>query len=348
MISKKSRKVIAAVLIGATVCASGTFAYFNSKVDMNNISGLNSAQKELAITNGKIVVSGKLANTTGTPVSGWSYDVARVSTIDDATALKNAGALAADFTGMKDGNYDLTALGTTFTSINRSPDLSGGIADSDKVDVSGISRVKLGAQVTGAVTNARPGDAFVLGKDSYEKTSGELTSSSGGIQIINNSNLTTKIGFRLNLSNVDGDTDATQAEQITALGNAGWKVYLRVETPAGVNPTNPYSDWQEFDIEDFLKDGKATTYQVASLAPAATADAETGIKFQVRVELPLITGNHMMDKSTLDGGLTNGLDVTKLFEVVATQENNPGWTQDGTTPADGEAFTDPTTDADRD
>ena len=48
MISKKSRKVVAALLIGATVCASGTFAYFKSKKDLTNIMDKNAdAQNKL-------------------------------------------------------------------------------------------------------------------------------------------------------------------------------------------------------------------------------------------------------------------------------------------------------------
>lgn len=348
MISKKSRKVVAALLIGATVCASGTFAYFNSKVDMDKIANLDNAQKELKITNGKIKISGRLANAAGTNMAGWSYDVARVSTIDDSAKLKVAGALGAEFTGKTaDGKYDLTALDATFTSKNQSPDLQG----TAQTTVSKDERVKLGTSIAGEITKARPGDAFVLGKDTYDKSSGELKASDGGIEIINNSNLTTKIGFRLNLDKDGADISANQEAQLDALKAAGWKVYLKVETPNGVDPTNPYTDWKEFDIADFYDEDAATnklkTYQIASLDPATTTDESAGIKFQVRVELPLLTGNNMMEKSNITAGVTTGLDLTKLFEVVATQENNPGWTQDGTTPGDGEAFTDPATDADR-
>lgn len=350
MISKKSRKVVAALLIGATICASGTFAYFNSKVNMDSITGLDDAQKELKITNGKINVSGRLANATSGSIAGWSYDVARVSTIDDSAKLITAGALDAGFTG-KDatGKYDLTTLGATFTSKNQSPDLQG----TAQATVDKDNRVKLGTSIAGPITKARPGDAFVLGKDTYDKGTGELKTSDGGIEIVNNSNLTTKIGFRLNLEKDGADINANQKDQLAALEAAGWKVYLKVEAPASVVPTNPYSDWKEFDIADFYDETAAEgsrlkTYEVASLNPATKAYEATGIKFQVRVELPLLTGNNMMEKSNTSTTLTSGLDLTKLFEVVATQENNPGWTQDGTTPADGDAFTDPTTDADRD
>ena len=65
------------------------------------------------------------------------------------------------------------------------------------------------------------------------------------------------------------------------------------------------------------------------------------VKIQLRVELPLLTGNNKQDKDTTNNGAEEfgALNILDLFEVVATQENNPGWTQAGTTPGANEKFT---------
>lgn len=49
----------------------------------------------------------------------------------------------------------------------------------------------------------------------------------------------------------------------------------------------------------------------------------------VRLELPLTTGNAYQGAG--DGTKTiTDLNISNLFEIRATQENNPGWNEDGT------------------
>ena len=366
MISKKSRKVVAALLIGATVCASGTFAYFNAKTNLDSIEGLaDDAQKTLNITNGKIEITGKIAGIGDTDASSlWGYDVARVSTLKQMEDTAFAGLMA---------DYGLTAASTmamtsTYISANQSPDILG-LADDEaalntaagelqtaldnwnalkanqtatesektaakaaydaklaayntaKVGVrSAKNRAAIGEAVAAEIVNARPGDAFVLG--GAGNVTGDITTA--GITIDNKSNLTTKIGIRLNKGNDDGA--ATKA-QLDAMNANGWKVYIKVTNPldsdAGIVP---FAEWTEVDSTTFgtLADDDLTCL-VSTVAPGQAAPT-----IQMRVELPLTRVNDYQEKQTGDGVVgSTDFDLTNLFEIVATQENNPGWNEDG-------------------
>lgn len=321
MISKKSRKVVAALLIGATVCASGTFAYFNSKANMSDFMTNDTARK-LSITNGHVVVSG---NITGSETMNayWSYGVSKLS---------NNGA-----TEVKDASPDILSGGqrletTTAGSIS--------LANGDT-----LYRTKVGAAIpNGTITRTRPGDAIVLGDGSDDDT---------GLEILNASNLTTKIQLRFKRG-ADGSTTASEAE-FNKLNTAGWKFYFNgtaydslqdfkdaIETieyyaPAleASQPSNPeptaeqtYDQYNQangtsLDPNGFqdLKDEWAAYNQAVSNSKVKT--------FSLRLELPLETGNDQQNESL---GGTEGVefDINDLFEIVATQENNPSWSEDGT------------------
>ena len=320
MISKKSRKVVAALLIGATMCASGTFAYFNYKADLSNLTNVaDTAQSTLQIVNGHVEIAGKLANITAAESSSyWTYDIARVGA---------TGALDAQTNGVTDQSPDITVGGTKLSDA------------ADAINDNGVKRAKIGAAINGSVTLARPGDAIVLGASSTNALDGSFNDDAG-IVIVNKSNITTKVGMRLNLAkDADSKTIAEQINAITALKNAGWKVYLKIS--GFTSPTtNPYATYTEIDPSNLVN----STFELGTLAPTKdiTNGTDTSIKIQVRVELPRLTGNLKQDKDTskLDDATTDlSFDIANLFEIVATQENNPGWTQAGTTPAEGEAFT---------
>lgn len=72
----------------------------------------------------------------------------------------------------------------------------------------------------------------------------------------------------------------------------------------------------------------ATADEIAA-GGAELAQKEFGLT--IRFELPLLTENKYQDKNTVssDAG-DEGVDIRKLFTIVATQENNPGWNVDGT------------------
>lgn len=369
MISKKSRKVVAALLIGATVCASGTFAYFNAKTDLKNIEGVaNDAQKTLNITNGKIAIQGKLAGEHATSVTSlWGYDVAKVSTVnamalldeDGVKSIKERLGLSTDTTVKDDDGKDIPAYSgdvltyedvagdSAYIQKHRSPDIayianatSGGVIkdkeykfDGEDVLIGGttLQRASIGAKVSGRVIKARPGDAFVLGGADL-KDSTKIDSA--GITIDNQSNLTTKIGIRLNKGNDGGNSVKAQ---LNSMLKNGWKVYIKVTNPLPVdkdgNPTNPgispYADWTQITEDSFNDADDKLTCAVATVKPGEAAPT-----LQMRVELPLIeTGNAYQDLATGNGltgtNGTDAFDITNLFEIVATQENNPGWNEDG-------------------
>lgn len=391
MISKKSRKVVAALLIGATICASGTFAYFNARTDLKNVEGLaDNAQKTLNITNGKIEISGKMAGSEGGDLSSlWGYDVARVSTIksliNDTNGnfskeiTKNFGFNSTNV--LLEGKYNLKAFNTTllnnntepasnypnYVDTNRSLDIvglanDGGDTDgsvttaknayldaknayenrTDDTDEAALktamenaqkayqaaiaknvrdNRAAIGEGVVSAINKARPGDAFVLGGVDG------VDIDKAGIEIDNKSNLTTKIGIRFNTKN--SDVKATQ-DQIKAMNANGWKVYVKVVDPTDTDSKgiSPFAEWTEIDWENINADNDFVC-KVATVKPGQAAP-----KLQMRVELPLDTVNYYQDRSTGNGieGLPTEFDIANMFEIIATQENNPGWAEDGTTP----------------
>lgn len=366
MISKKSRKVVAALLIGATICASGTFAYFNATTNLSDIDGVNEdGADKLAITNGYIEIKGKIKGSTATKTSElWAYDVARVSTLKDMGTNADFKALMNDTYGIPTDATTLTgmAMTETYKEKNASPDILG-LTDDEaalstaaselaqaKTELDAIkgnslateaekqqkqsaydaklsayntakdgirsvtNRAKIGTGVAGAITQARPGDAFALGGAIDGQ---DITES--GIEIVNNSNLTTKVGIGLNTN----DLDNVKA-QLDAMNANGWKVYIKV-SGVDAGSTNPYADWIEINSA-FVDGGTDTICQIASVKPG-----DSNPILQMRVELPLLTQNDQQKKSTGEG-LTGGLsdfDIANMFEIVATQENNPGWNQLG-------------------
>lgn len=278
---KRKRKVIAAVLIAATVCASGTFAYFNSTVDMNSIANGGAIQK-LDITNGYIKVTGKFNQTEGS-IKDWSYDVARLSTNNLPTE-----------------SDDLTK----YININRSPDIKGFGTDEDtglESGVEGQKRLKVGTPLTGEISQARPGDSIVLG-DASDPTK-------TGITIKNETNLTCKAKIQFKEST--GTTSV--ANQLTAMKNAGWKMYL--------NGT-------EIDLSAVDSGVGAINTLLATQATALAAGTEQ--KIDIRFELPLLADNTYQNKTNNEGGDTS-FDLSNILDIVVTQENNPGWNNDGTT-----------------
>lgn len=356
MISKKSRKVVAALLIGATVCASGTFAYFNQKIDLSDISSVaDGTDQTLQITNGKIDISAKFAGTNATNLKNvWVYDVAKVSTANeliaaDATALSDLKVRLKTTAAVADATTGSAQIADTVKNIvndtnymlkHRTPDLkvmtsadngatyttnSFDAADYDKD--SDVNRLKIGTKIPNKVTFARPGDAFVLGYvDDTTKPE------DAGVEIVNKSNLTTKIGVGLN-PGAAGDYAEVKAE-VAKLNANGWKVYVRVIDATTKKGIGTYADWKE--ITNGLGTATDGICEVATVAPG------TGVNplIQLRVELPLLTNNNYQDLTTGETGKDDDgnklgtpgtFDITSLFEIVATQENNPGWNQNGST-----------------
>jgi len=367
MISKKSRKVVAALLIGATVCASGTFAYFNSKLNMDDIEGIgDNTYDKLAITNGHVEITGKMNGATAAaPLDSlWGYDVARVSTVnaisgttDEMTKIRKAlgltstsGTVATLDEIKEDDGYILKHRSTDIA--NFVPESNGTIQmttatklnytnDSTTYGGTTVTRANIGAPVLGPVAFARPGDAFVFG---LAKDGSNVEDA--GLEIFNKSNITTKLGMRIRN---DGTTSIQN--QIESLEAAGWKFYLKItglDATTNATMNTEYKDYREIDLADFAR---GDIYELVPIAPGTNASpvesstngTTTGVKIQIRVELPILTGNTMMDADTTGGNATDGaIDILNLFEIVATQENNPGWTQAGTTPATGTPFTNKT------
>ena len=207
-----------------------------------------------------------------------------------------------DGTAVNDWSYDVvrksnSTLPTDATELakyertNASPDITGVAKKTYDGETSGLERATIGASFTDTnIQYTRPGDAIVLGTTN---TAGQT-----GLLITNNSNLTIKA--QLNVVNNEAATT-----EITKLNNAGWKLY--------VNNT-------EVNMENL-----ASGAQV-DLATLASSKSQL---VSVRLELPLTTGNAYQGAG--DGTKTiTDLNISNLFEIRATQENNPGWNEDGT------------------
>lgn len=318
MISKKSRKVVAALLIGATMCASGTFAYFNSKIDLNDIAKENAGTtKTLNITNGKVKIT---ANIGGTAIAKldkvWTYDVARLSTSDDTANLYKTGLTVNAANKIK----QLTETDdiTSYVTKNQSPDILG----VGGVTTARTARAAVGDAVTGVITLARPGDAFVLGT---ANASGADTAT--GLEVKNESTLTTKVNI---VASEAGDVTKAEAE-LTKLFAGGWKLYAAIDKSAADG--------------NYTLGGYTEITSVASLKVLAPTELKKGesVKIRLRVELPLVTGNDKQDPTKTNNGADteapNAVDLMKLFDIKATQENNPRYSVDGTSNvvSDGEA-----------
>lgn len=366
MISKKSRKVVAALLIGATVCASGTFAYFNSKTDLNNIMDKNAgAQNTLNITNGHVEIDGKIETAAiGGVNSNWTYDVARIA---------GYGALDAATFEAKNRSMDITGVG-----YNGASKIAEAWEDLNTTYPDGTSkttnRVKIGAPVTGVITNARPGDAVVLGVATAGVASDATNVDGSGLTFLNKSNITTNIKIDVQ-RDASGKILDSVLDEFAKLSKAGW--IMRINGQVYDLSSAGYPDLNKpasYDV--VLTDANFATYYpaAASLAeaqtlqtteknaydnsktdfaaiiegivktvyavePATAAEIAAGgaeldqaaFGLTIRFELPLLTENKYQDKNTVsaDAG-DEGIDIRNLFTVVATQENNPGWNVDGT------------------
>lgn len=207
-----------------------------------------------------------------------------------------------DGTAVNDWSYDVvrksnSTLPTDATELakyertNASPDITGVAKKTYDGETSGLERATIGASFTDTnIQYTRPGDAIVLGTTN---TDGQT-----GLLITNNSNLTIKA--QLNVVN-----DEVATTEITKLNNAGWKLY--------VNDTE-------------VNMGNLATGAQVDLATLASSKSQL---VSVRLELPLTTGNAYQGAG--DGTKTiTDLNISNLFEIRATQENNPGWNEDGT------------------
>ena len=93
---------------------------------------------------------------------------------------------------------------------------------------------------------------------------------------------------------------AAQAE-VEKLTAAGWELYV---------------DGNKVDLKSGI------SVNLASIAGKQSQLVD------VRIELPLGTGNTYQNKA-VGTNAEDGFDVSKIFEIRATQENNPGWNEDG-------------------
>lgn len=319
MISKKSRKVVAALLIGATVCASGTFAYFNSTVDMSKIGKNGNAIQSLNITNGHIYVSAAFKGQESATLKDWTYDVARLSTVNALKTVEDGGIAV----GAAKSQLQATFDNANYIKMNQSPDITGfGVEtsaegnitnDSKNTDYNGIKRMDIGAPLTGTITKARPGDAIVLGDASTIESKGDYSGTKTGITITNDSNITCKA--RIVFSNpTDGSADV--AKELAGLKEAGWVMY--------VNGT-------EIDFSDISANDKGVDQINDILADQATKlAAGTAQTINIRFELPLLTDNAYQNKTNTNAATGQVFDLSKILQITVTQENNPGWNNDGT------------------
>lgn len=316
---KIKNRILIAGLMAIAVTGASTLAYFTSNVTIAS-NGDSSGVLTLDITNGTVKITGKIGDgQDGTP--NWSYDVARYST-KDYNKLGTSGNTVAGITTTADKATDIT----NYENKHRSPDIEGldstdklpegspdGIPDK-KEDVSGVKRWKIGTAVTGEISKARPGDAFVLGK---AEPGGSGTNA--GLTIENTSTLTTKIDMGLS-----GDDTTAQQNILDKLKKSGFKLYVGSSIKdmeeisevkdSGKKGEENYKKGLNTKLKDILGD---------SIAPA------TSKKIYIRLELPLETGDDFQNGKT--GYLAiNNFDISKLFTIKATQENNPGWTTGGT------------------
>ena len=204
----------------------------------------------------------------------------------------------ADGASDKDRSPDIYLDGVNKGWENENGDPNGEGTTSDSAEDKSIKRVTIGTKVKGKISYARPGDAFVLG--------GAASNDKKGLVITNNSKLTVKVnvGLKEDTTNtVDGKEYVTV---IKALQDAGWKLYINGEDTNAEKST----------IEDALKKSSLT------LTPSSTNT------ISIRLEFPLTQGNAYENLSNVQGDTS--FDIRKLFEIKATQENNPGWKEDGT------------------
>lgn len=250
---KKRKRLLIAGLLGIAVTGASTLAYFTSTATVTANDG--QAPLALNITNGKVEVTAGIGDGATTPT--WSYDVARLSTSVETYGLYSV--TDTDSSGIID-EAD-TKYVENYIDKNRSKDIIGFDTTVDKG-----GRRKIGAKLTGAITNARPGDAIVLG---------DATGADEGIKIENKSTLTVKVRV---LAKTDKTDNQTTIDTINYLASAGWVMYVNgVATPI----TTPEQLQTALDLA------------VVTLAPGAKSNKP----IKVRLELPLLTDNTLQGDS---------------------------------------------------
>lgn len=271
---KKSKRYLIAGLAIIAVTASSTLAYFTSTATIGNTDG-GTNPLALNITNGKVEITANPGAGGSSP--NWTYDVARESSKPAYSALDAAGI-------------------TAYEGTNRSIDMLG--LGGAKVD-----RWPIGAPVTGAVTLARPGDAFVMGT---AVEGGDTSGANTGLNITNSSTLTVKVNFI-------AKTDANATDTFAALLNAGWKFYAGKQ--GGL--------LTEYTSASDLATGMNT------ILNAETWTNGHAVKLDIRLELPLTTIDDFQSDAVVSGDVTS-FNLNNLFTIKATQENNPKWNNAGT------------------
>lgn len=251
------RKIIAIVLAMTLIAAVSSYAYFTDALKLDGTNG-NPSVSSLTITNGTVDITGTIHGD-ASGFGAWSYDVTRLSNGATPVATE-ANRRSPDIGGVGAGN---------FTTANRCP---------------------IGAKVTGVITKARPGDAFVLGDAS--------AAANDGLKFTNSSSLTTKIGMLYT---------STGAAELQKLISIGWKLYVDgVEIlPASVVAGTPVKN--------------------ITLANGASQSVVIRLEFP-----PSSGNTYQGAQTKTAGGVVSGFDLSAFIEIKATQENNPGWETDGT------------------
>lgn len=158
-----------------------------------------------------------------------------------------------------------------------------------KSDVSGIERVVIGAALPTTINYTRPGDAIVLGVKDAE-------TGKTGLVVTNESNLTVKM-------QLVAKTDENAQAMIQAMKDAGWVMYV---------------DGELVDLET------ANVVDLGVVAPGQSSQKVVDVRF----ELPLLTRNDKQNATNVNESVES-LNLSDIFEIQATQENNTGWNQDG-------------------
>ena len=294
---KIKNRILIAGLMAIAVTGASTLAYFTSNVTIAS-NGDSSGALTLDITNGTVKITGKIGDgQDGTP--NWSYDVARYSTTD----YDKLGTLGNTVAGITTTDKKATDI-TNYENKHRSPDII--LDGTGTTSYSVTSRAPIGTPITGKISKARPGDAFVLGQ---AVAGGSETNV--GLTIKNESTLTTKVDMGLS-----GSGSTEQTDTFSALTNAGFKLYVGEVGNSGPENVEEVSNVTTLN-------SKISSILGNALVPNQTA------KIYIRLELPLNTADTAQGKLVESGTISN-FDLSKLFTIKATQENNPGWTTDGT------------------
>lgn len=126
-----------------------------------------------------------------------------------------------------------------------------------------------------------------------------------GLVVTNKSNLTVKM-------QLVAKTDEASKAMIKAMKDAGWEMYVEGEL---------------VDLET------ANVVDLGVVGPNGVSQKVVDVRF----ELPLLTENDKQNATNTNASVS-GLNLSDVFEIQATQENNGGWNQDGS----GDRITDDT------